>query len=132
MITRPPIVGVPCFSRCRFGPSSRICWPNSLRRRKAMNVGPLRIAMIIATSAATSTLVMSAGKILRDDLESHRQRALHEHRVAGAQHLAQSGGRLVGRSHPFAAVGAGELADRDHLLDPELAHERADLGVVGR
>ena len=29
-ITRPPIVGVPAFVWCSAGPSSRMCWPNSL------------------------------------------------------------------------------------------------------
>ena len=59
MISRPPIVGVPCFARCVCGPSSRMCCPNSFLRRNPMNVGPLRIAMIIATSAATRTLAIS-------------------------------------------------------------------------
>ena len=27
-IIRPPIVGVPCFFKCAWGPSSRTCWPN--------------------------------------------------------------------------------------------------------
>ena len=32
-IARPPIVGVPALPWCPAGPSSRICWPNSFRRR---------------------------------------------------------------------------------------------------
>ena len=30
---RPPIVGVPALPWCPAGPSSRMCWPNSFRRR---------------------------------------------------------------------------------------------------
>ena len=26
-MTTPPIVGVPCLTRWRWGPSARICWP---------------------------------------------------------------------------------------------------------
>ena len=89
-----------------------------------MNVGPPRIAMIIATSAATRTLAIS-GQVLRDDLESHRARALDEHDVAGPERGAQRAPRRSAAVRdPVAAVRAREPADRDHVLDPELAHER--------
>ena len=45
----------------------------------------------------------------------------------GRSSLAQPGGRLGGGRDPVAAVGARELADGDHLLDAELAQQRADL-----
>ena len=39
-ISRPPIVGVPCFVLWPSGPSSRMFWPTLRARRKRMNAGP--------------------------------------------------------------------------------------------
>ena len=55
MIKRPPIAGVPCLTTWPFGPSSRICWPNSFLRRKSMNFGPLRMEITIASTPASKT-----------------------------------------------------------------------------
>ena len=55
MIRRPPIAGVPRFTTCPWGPSSLICWPNSLRRRNSMNLGPATIEMTIEMSPARRT-----------------------------------------------------------------------------
>ena len=44
-IRRPPIVGVPAFSWCPSGPSSRMCWPNSRSRMNSMNFGPRNMQM---------------------------------------------------------------------------------------
>ena len=41
----PPIVGVPALAWCSCGPSSRICWPNSRRRRNEMNFGDRKMQM---------------------------------------------------------------------------------------
>ena len=71
------------------------------------------------------------GQVLRDDLESHRPGALHEHDIARPQHLGQPLGRLGGSRHPVSAVGARELADGDHMLDAKLPQEVTHLGVVG-
>ena len=38
-ITRPPIVGVPCFFRCVCGPSSRTCCPNFNLWRNGITIG---------------------------------------------------------------------------------------------
>src|ERR1043166_7901150 len=54
-IRSPPIVGVPCLETWCSGPSSRMCWPSSLRRRNAMNFGPSRIETISATTPAMRT-----------------------------------------------------------------------------
>ena len=35
----PPIVGVPCFTRWRCGPSARICWPTPSWRMSRMKSG---------------------------------------------------------------------------------------------
>ena len=43
--TRPPIVGVPALPAWPAGPSSRMCWPNSLTRRNSMNRGPRNMQM---------------------------------------------------------------------------------------
>ena len=51
-ISRPPIVGVPAFSWCSSGPSSRICWPNSRSRRYSMNFGPRKMQISIAAMPA--------------------------------------------------------------------------------
>ena len=39
-ISRPPIVGVPCFAWCDAGPSSRISWPIWKWRRRRISHGP--------------------------------------------------------------------------------------------
>ena len=41
----PPIVGVPALPACAAGPSSRMCWPNSLSRRYSMKRGPRNMQM---------------------------------------------------------------------------------------
>ena len=38
-IIRPPMVGVPCFFKCAWGPSVRTCWPNFSRCRKGITTG---------------------------------------------------------------------------------------------
>ena len=88
-----------------------------------MKVGPPRIAMIMATSAATRTLAIT-GQVLRNRLESHRARALDEHDVAGPQRRAQLGGGLGGGRDPVAAIVARQRADGDHIVDAELPQQR--------
>ena len=43
MMSRPPIVGVPCLVLWPAGPSSRMCWPSERARRKPMNCPPRMI-----------------------------------------------------------------------------------------
>ena len=59
MIRRPPIAGVPCLTTWPFGPSSRICCPNSFLRRKSMNLGPERMEITIASTPASRTSTMT-------------------------------------------------------------------------
>jgi hypothetical protein len=58
MIRRPPMAGVPCLTTWPFGPSSRICWPNSFLRRKSMNLGPERMEITIPRTPASRTSTM--------------------------------------------------------------------------
>ncbi len=92
---RPPIVGVPALAWCSCGPSSRMCWPNSLTRRYSMNLGPRKMQISIAAMPAISTSPMS-GRVLvaprglqqlpqrlGHGLEAGGARALDQDRVAG-------------------------------------------------
>ena len=99
-----------------------------------MNVGPPRIAMIIATSAATRTLCHYALKFSATASSPTDERALDEHDVPGPQRALKRGGSLGGRRDPLASVGACELADSDHVLDAELANEprRSPRGTQAR
>ena len=49
-MSRPPMVGVPCFSACPSGmsPRARTNWPTSFSRSQAMNLGPRKIRSIAA------------------------------------------------------------------------------------
>ena len=49
-MSRPPMVGVPCFSACASGisPRARTNWPTSFSRSQAMNLGPRKIRSIAA------------------------------------------------------------------------------------
>ena len=84
MISRPPIVGVPCLTWWSAGPSSRMCWPNSFRRMKSMNFGPARIEIAIAKMPAARTRSTRREPLegFCDDLEPDRPRPLDEHDVA--------------------------------------------------
>ena len=57
MISRPPIVGVPCFSACPSGmsPGGRTNWPTSFARSQAMNLGPRNMSSVAAEMAEMST-----------------------------------------------------------------------------
>ena len=110
----PPIVGVPAFAWCSCGPSSRICWPNSLTRRYSMNFGPRKIVISIAAIPAISTSPRSIAVEARsldelgdrarqasarsrararyrvgEPLEADRARALDQDRVAVAEQRAR-------------------------------------------
>src|SRR3954451_9801192 len=93
----PPIVGVPALVRCSCGPSSRMCWPNSLTRRYSMNLGPRKMQISIAAMPAIRTspmigrLLVASGELEqlrqrhRHRLETGRARALDQDRVAGVE-----------------------------------------------
>ena len=51
----PPIVGVPCFTRCVCGPSARTCWPMPSLRMSLMKGGMSRAVMRPATIRVTKT-----------------------------------------------------------------------------
>ena len=67
-------------------------------------------------------------------LEADRARALDEHASPALEQLARAARRRAsGVGDPrVGRVVAGELADADQRLDPELAGVRAGLAVVGR
>src|SRR5688572_7243522 len=105
MKSRPPIVGVPCFTRCPAGPSSRLCCPSSFSRRNLMNFGPATIASSIPRMAARMTLANlgpDEGEGLGDRFEADGARTFHEHAVSGADELVEERQRLVDgrRPHP--------------------------------
>ena len=54
-ITTPPMVGVPCFTRCVWGPSARTCWPMPSLRMSLMNGFRKMAVMMPATNTATNT-----------------------------------------------------------------------------
>src|SRR5215216_6282555 len=152
----PPIVGVPALAWCSWGPSSRMCWPNSLTRRYSMNFGPRKMQISIAAIPAISTSPISgvafpasagAGRTglrpaptpapgggfhqqrqgLRNRLEAGGARPLDEDDVAGLE----LGGEQLGclRRGPDELVGAevtGRLADADEQVDPGLSLARVD------
>src|SRR5215218_8134681 len=116
----PPIVGVPALAWCSWGPSSRMCWPNSLTRRSSMNFGPRKMQISIAAMPAISTspigpLPAGAEQRLQlpgDGLEAGRPRALDEHHVVGIELGGEQLGRLLGRADQLVRVVlAGGLAD---------------------
>src|SRR3954471_21516122 len=100
---RPPIVGVPALAVCSCGPSSRMCWPNSLTRRNSMNLGPRKMQISIAAMPAISTSPMAGCpqqllQRLGDGLEAGRARALDQDRVAGFELGGEQLGCLPGRA----------------------------------
>ncbi len=57
----PPIVGVPAFVWWPSGPSSRMCWPNSRSRMKAMNFGLRKMQISSEAVPAISTRPIRLG-----------------------------------------------------------------------
>ena len=51
-MSRPPIVGVPAFTWCAFGPSSRMFCPTESRRSARTKAGPSSSDSSIAVSTA--------------------------------------------------------------------------------
>src|SRR3712207_1336702 len=95
----PPIVGVPAFSWWPSGPSSRMFWPNSFRRRNAMNFGLRKMQMSSAAVPPMRISPMRSGRLLQGfghDLQPDAARPLHEHGVAVLQQLGQQRGGLGG------------------------------------
>src|SRR5215213_5522837 len=148
---RPPIVGVPALAWCSWGPSSRMCCPNSLTRRYSMNFGPRKMQISIAAIPAISTSPISGvassapvgargirlrlaptlasggdihqqGQGLGNRLEAGRARALDEDDVAGLELGGEQLRRLLGSADQLVwVVVAGRLADADQQIDPRLA-----------
>ena len=95
-----------------------------------MNVGPPRMAMIMATSAATRTLATrmkfsatTSSPTERDPLTSTTS--------PGRRRSRRSADGLGGSVRPGYRRSRGERADGDDVADPELAQQGADLTVVG-
>ena len=55
----PPIVGVPALMWWPWGPSSRMNWPNSRWRKKAMNFGDRKMQISSAAVPAIRTSPIS-------------------------------------------------------------------------
>ena len=49
------MVGVPCFTRWRCGPSARICWPTPSLLMNLMNTGIRTSTMTAANAMAMKT-----------------------------------------------------------------------------
>src|SRR6185503_18045847 len=130
---RPPIVGVPALAWCSWGPSSRMCWPNSLTRRNSMNLGPRKMQISIAAIPAISTspTVGRSQQLLEghgDGLEAGRARALDQDRVAGLELGGEQLRRLLGIADQLVGVVvASRLADPDQEVDALGASGSADL-----
>src|SRR5436190_24096210 len=88
----PPMVGVPALAWWPSGPSSRMFWPNSRARKKAMNFGERK--MQISSEAVPAIRTSPTGQRLRDGLQADPARRLHEHDVAGFDQLAHKRGGL--------------------------------------
>src|SRR4051794_13482176 len=98
----PPIVGVPAFSWWPSGPSSRMCWPNSLTRRNEMNFGLRKMQMRRAAvppmriSPTVPSGLGACGEGLGHDLEADAPRGLDEDGVAVLDQARQQFGGLGG------------------------------------
>ena len=74
------MVGVPCLEWWPAGPSSRMCWPNSCRRRKAIERRPGDDPEQHRDHSRRQHELHC--ERLDDRLEPRRAAGLHEHRVA--------------------------------------------------
>src|SRR4051794_19133033 len=129
---RPPIVGVPALAWCSCGPSSRMCWPNSLTRRNSMNLGPRKMQISIAAMPAISTSPIEQFlQGLRYRLEAGRARALDQDRVAGFELGGEQLRRLLGRADKLVgAVITGRLANADQEINAAGPGALADFAVI--
>src|SRR5919197_566271 len=131
-IRSPPMIGVPCLVTWCSGPSSRIVWPYSLRRRNAMKRGPARIEISIAARPAIRTRTTLGGhrrQRLGDRFQPQRAGAFDEHAVAGLKLVAERLGGLSGVADDVSAVHARLGADRDQHIDADLPDRVGDLPV---
>ncbi|OPZ63468.1 MAG: hypothetical protein BWY84_00950 [Candidatus Aerophobetes bacterium ADurb.Bin490] len=64
-IIMPPIVGVPCFSRCFFGPSSLTTWPIFIFLNVSITKLPIIRVIIKAVIAAKAERTVIYLKMLR-------------------------------------------------------------------
>src|SRR3954452_14235197 len=127
----PPIVGVPALAWCSCGPSSRMCWPNSLTLRNSMNFGPRKMQISIAAMPAIRTSpIEQLLEGLGDGLEAGRAGALDEDRVARLELRREQLGRLLRRADQLVRpVVAGRLADADQQPNLGSPGAVADLAV---
>src|ERR1041385_743355 len=96
---RPPIVGVPALAWCSWGPSSRMCWPNSLTRRYSMNFGPRKMQISIAAMPAISTSpIDQLRQGFGDGLEPGRPRSLDEDGVSRLEPRGKQFRGFLGRA----------------------------------
>src|SRR5450759_1239202 len=123
-MSTPPMVGVPCLTRCPCGPSARTCCPMLRNRTRRIQNGNSAPATTIATMTARNTwyvgyLLMSRPKRLgmrlddpfHDALQLHDARGLHQDDVAGREEVVQHLSRLL-------HVRAGPNGLGGHALGP--------------
>src|SRR4051794_38223650 len=123
----PPIVGVPAFAWWPSGPSSRMCWPNSRTRRKAMKRGLRKTQM--SRAAVPPIRTSPTSERLGDRFESDASRGLDEHGVAlGHELLDELGGGGGVRDSVVAAHARGQRAHGDEHVGA-LARVCTDLLV---
>src|SRR3954463_68626 len=113
----PPIAGVPALAWCSCGPSSRMCWPNSLTRRYSMNFGPRKMQISIAAIPAIRTSPIEQRlQLLGEGLEPGRAGALDQDHVPRAELGAEQLGGLLGVAHQLIrGVLARGLPDADQI-----------------
>ena len=132
----PPIVGVPALPWWPAGPSSRICWPNSLSRRYSMNFGPRNMQI---SSEAMPAMRISPSIGLAPSTRSRpteRDPLTARGRPACGQLLEQRAG-LLGRRHRRASrrrslrrTAAPPRPPVTSTSMPSSPRLRADLAVV--
>src|SRR5690349_7817984 len=133
---RPPIVGVPALAWCSCGPSSRMCWPNSLTRRYSMNFGPRKMQISIAAMPAIRTsptvgVLQELLERLGHGLQAGRARALDQDHVARLGLGGEPFRRLLRRAEQLVRpVLAGRLANAEQQVDSLGAGALADFAVV--
>ena len=109
-MTMPPIVGVPIFSMCVCGPSSRIRCPQPHTRNAWIAMGVP--SSVTASANAAATRIETSPQRLRQPLEPGDARPLEQHQVAGPRRPPHVVERLIGVLVARDVVRLDALAER--------------------
>ena len=112
-MSTPPMVGVPSLVLWPSGPSSRMFWPNSLRRSQRMNGGPMTSIRTMA-----STLAPMALSIGRPPL-----------RCAGAAPRRRAPGAAAREALTSTALPAGTTSGSAARHSSTVANQRSPGGA---